>query len=215
MKTGRRSYAFALLLLCFLFSAMPAAGADGLAGAGVSSQHSKVENMSKLPDNLSCAVFAGGCFWGMQQLFRQLDGVKKTTVGYTGGDTDNPTYNDVKTGRTGHAEAVEIIFDPAIISYRELLEFFFQIHNPTTQNQQGNDIGTQYRSAIFYVDDAQKQAASEVMAAVDESGKWPGKLATQLQPATRFYDAEKYHQDYLQNNPGGYSCHFIRPKWKL
>jgi peptide-methionine (S)-S-oxide reductase len=157
------------------------------------------------------AVFAGGCFWGIQDLFRRYDGVVSTRVGYTGGNTPNATYRN--HGR--HAEAVEIIFDPARISYRRLLEYFFQIHDPTTRDRQGNDVGTSYRSAIFYTSDEQRRVAQDTIADVDESGLWPGKVVTELVPAGDFWEAEREHQDYLLHNPGGYSCHFVRPGWKL
>jgi len=161
------------------------------------------------------AVFAGGCFWGVQDLFRRLDGVVATKVGYTGGDLDNPVYNDVKTGRTGHAEAVHLTFDPSKISYREILEFLFQIHDPTTKDRQGNDVGSQYRSAIFFGSPEQEKTAREVIAEVDASGKWPGKVVTEVVPAQTFYDAEEVHQDYLVKYPNGYTCHFVRPDWTL
>jgi peptide-methionine (S)-S-oxide reductase len=161
------------------------------------------------------AWLAGGCFWGMEDLFRALPGVTATRVGYTGGQMPNPTYRDMTTGATGHAEAIEIAFDPAKTSFRAILEFFFRIHDPSTPDRQGNDRGSQYRSAIFYHDDVQKQVAQEVIRAVDASGKWPGKVVTQLLPAATFYPAEDYHQDYLQKNPGGYTCHWVRPDWTL
>ena len=161
------------------------------------------------------AIFAGGCFWGMQELFRHLPGVIKTRVGYAGGNFENPTYRDMKTGTTGHAESIEVVFDPAIITYRKLLEFFFQIHDPTTLNRQGNDRGTQYRSVIFYLTDDQKRIAEDVIRAVDASKKWPGKVVTEIAKAGMLYQAEDYHQDYLQQFPDGYTCHFIRPNWTL
>jgi peptide-methionine (S)-S-oxide reductase len=157
------------------------------------------------------AVLAGGCFWGVQDLFRRYDGVLSTRVGYTGGNTPNATYRN--HGR--HAEAVEIIFDPARISYRQILEFFFQIHDPTTPNRQGNDVGTSYRSAIFYTTDEQRRIAEDTIADVDESGLWPGKVVTEVVPAGEFWEAEFEHQDYLLKHPGGYTCHFVRPGWKL
>lgn len=157
------------------------------------------------------AVLAGGCFWGVQDLFRRYDGVLSTRVGYTGGATPNATYRN--HGR--HAEAVEIIFDPARISYRQILEFFFQIHDPTTRNAQGNDVGTSYRSAIFYTTDEQRRIAEDTIADVDESGLWPDKVVTEVVPVSEFWEAEPEHQDYLLRNPGGYTCHFIRPGWKL
>jgi peptide-methionine (S)-S-oxide reductase len=157
------------------------------------------------------AVLAGGCFWGMQDLIRRQAGVVATRVGYTGGDVPNATYR-----RHGsHAEAIEIIFDPAKISYRKLLEFFFQIHDPTTPNRQGNDIGTSYRSAIFYTNDGQKRVAEETIADVDASGLWPGKVVTEVAAAGDFWEAEPEHQDYLERYPAGYTCHYVRPEWKL
>ena len=157
------------------------------------------------------AVLAGGCFWGVQDLFRRYDGVLSTRVGYTGGNTPNATYRNHGT----HAEAVEIIFDPARISYRQILEFFFQIHDPSTRNRQGNDVGASYRSAIFYTTDEQRRIAEDTIADVDESGLWPGKVVTEVVPSGEFWEAEPEHQDYLVRNPGGYTCHFIRPGWKL
>lgn len=157
------------------------------------------------------AVLAGGCFWGMQDLIRKLPGVEGTRVGYTGGPTRHPTYRD--HGR--HAEAIEITFDPARISYRKLLEFFFQIHDPTTRNRQGNDVGMSYRSAIFYTDDDQKRVAEDTIADVEASGHWDGKVVTEVEPAGEFWEAEPEHQDYLERHPNGYTCHFIRPGWVL
>lgn len=161
------------------------------------------------------AILAGGCFWGMEGLIRKLPGVTDTRVGYTGGYTKNPTYEDMKIGDTGHAEAIEIVFDPALLSYRSLLEFFFQIHDPTTLHRQGNDRGEQYRSAVFYLDDDQRKTAEEVIAAVGASRKWPGSVVTQVVKAGEFYEAEHYHQDYLERYPDGYTCHYVRPNWKL
>jgi peptide-methionine (S)-S-oxide reductase len=157
------------------------------------------------------AVFAGGCFWGVQELVRHLPGVIRTRVGYSGGDVKNATYRNHGT----HAEAVEIIFDPAKISYRQLLEFFFQIHDPTTKNRQGNDIGASYRSAIYYTTPEQEQIAEDTIADVDASGLWPGKVVTQVEPAGDFWEAEPEHQDYLQRYPEGYTCHFVRQGWRL
>ncbi len=157
------------------------------------------------------AIFAGGCFWGMQDLIRKLDGVVSTRVGYTGGDVENATYRNHGT----HAEAIEITFDPARITYRRLLEFFFQIHDPTTPMRQGNDRGSAYRSAIYYTSDAQKNEALNTIADVDASGVWPGKVVTELEPAGPFWQAEPEHQDYLERQPNGYTCHFIRPDWVL
>ncbi|HEX6821962.1 MAG TPA: peptide-methionine (S)-S-oxide reductase MsrA [Candidatus Sulfotelmatobacter sp.] len=157
------------------------------------------------------AILAGGCFWGMQDLLRRYPGVISTRVGYSGGDVSNATYRNHGT----HAEAVEIIFDPEKLSYRTLLEFFFQVHDPTTLNRQGNDRGTSYRSAIFYTSEEQKRIAIETIADVDASGIWPGKVVTEVAPAGAFWEAEPEHQDYLQRHPNGYTCHFIRPNWRL
>ena len=157
------------------------------------------------------AILAGGCFWGMQDLLRRYPGVISSRVGYSGGDVLNATYRNHGT----HAEAIEIIFDPQTISYRQLLEFFFQIHDPTTRNRQGNDRGASYRSAIFYTSDQQKQVAIDTIADVDASGLWPGKVVTEISPAGDFLEAEPEHQDYLERIPNGYTCHFIRPDWKL
>ena len=157
------------------------------------------------------AVLAGGCFWGMQVLIRKLPGVEKTRVGYTGGDVRNATYRNHGT----HAEGIEIFFNPAEISYRRILEFFFQIHDPTTANRQGNDLGLSYRSAIYYVNDVQKQTALDTIADVNASGLWPGKVVTELAPAGDFWEAEPEHQDYLKRLPNGYTCHYPRPNWML
>ena len=157
------------------------------------------------------AVLAGGCFWGMEDLIRKMDGVISTCVGYTGGDVPNATYRNHGT----HAEGIEIIFDPARITYRALLEFFFQIHDPTTPNRQGNDRGLSYRSAIYYVDEAQKDVALDTIADVDASGLWRGKVVTELEKVSDFWEAEPEHQDYLERVPNGYTCHFIRPDWVL
>ena len=157
------------------------------------------------------AVLAGGCFWGMEDLIRRQKGVLKTRVGYTGGDVPNATYRNHGT----HAEGIEILFDPTKTSYREILEFFFQIHDPTTVNRQGNDIGTSYRSAIYYVDESQKAVALDTIADVDASGLWPGKVVTDVEPVSDFWEAEDYHQDYLVKNPRGYTCHFPRAGWVL
>lgn len=157
------------------------------------------------------AVLAGGCFWGMEDLIRKMDGVISTRVGYTGGDVPNATYRNHGT----HAEGIEVIFDPAKMSYRRLLEFFFQIHDPTTENRQGNDRGLSYRSAIYYVDAAQKAVAEDTIADVNASGLWPGRVVTELEPVGDFWEAEPEHQDYLERIPNGYTCHFIRPDWVL
>ena len=157
------------------------------------------------------AVLAGGCFWGMQDLLRRRPGVISTRVGYTGGNVPNATYRN----HEGHAEAIEIIFDPQKLSYRKLLEFFFQVHDPTTKNRQGNDVGTSYRSAIFYTTEEQKRITQETIADVDASGLWPGKVVTEIKPASEFWEAEPEHQDYLERIPNGYTCHYVRPDWSL
>jgi peptide-methionine (S)-S-oxide reductase len=157
------------------------------------------------------ALLAGGCFWGVQDLLRRRNGILSTRVGYSGGTTPNATYRN----HGSHAEAVEILFDPALISYREILEFFFQIHDPTTRDRQGNDRGSSYRSAIFYTSDEQRHIAEDTIADVDASGLWPGKVVTEIAPAGDFWEAEPEHQDYLLKYPDGYTCHFLRPGWVL
>ena len=157
------------------------------------------------------ATLAGGCFWGMQDLIRKMDGVVSTRVGYTGGDVENATYKNHGT----HAEAIEVVYNPEKISYRRLLEFFFQIHDPTTENRQGNDRGMSYRSAIYYADEAQKAVALDTIADVNASGLWPDRVVTELEPLGAFWEAEPEHQDYLERIPNGYTCHFIRPDWVL
>ena len=157
------------------------------------------------------AVLAGGCFWGMQDLIRKMPGVVSTRVGYTGGDVPNASYRNHGT----HAEAIEIVFDPAVLSYRSLLEFFFQIHDPTTPNRQGNDRGTSYRSAIYFVSEAQRLEAIDTIKDIEASGLWPGRVVTEVAPVGDFWQAEPEHQDYLERHPDGYTCHFARPNWVL
>ena len=157
------------------------------------------------------AVLAGGCFWGMQDLVRRQPGVISTRVGYSGGEVPNATYRN----HGNHAEAIEIIFDPEVTSYRAVLEFFFQIHDPTTKNRQGNDMGASYRSAIYYISDDQKAVAEDTIADVNASGLWPGKVVTEVEPVGDFWEAEPEHQDYLERIPNGYTCHFVRLNWKL
>jgi peptide-methionine (S)-S-oxide reductase len=157
------------------------------------------------------AILAGGCFWGAQELLRKRPGIVSTRVGYSGGDVENATYRN----HGDHAEAVEVVYDPDVISYREILEFFFQIHDPSTKNRQGNDLGRSYRSAIYYTSDEQRQVALDTIADVDASGIWPGKVVTEVEPAGAFWEAEPEHQDYLQKQPWGYTCHFVRPGWVL
>ena len=160
--------------------------------------------------NRQVALLAGGCFWGMEDILRKIPGVIDTEVGYTGGTTSGVTYQDVRTGRTGHAESIRVTFDPGRISYEEILGNFFRMHDPTTLNRQGNDTGTQYRSAIFHLDETQRKTAEVVRARVDASGRWKRPVVTEIVPAGEFWPAEDYHQDYLEKNPGGYTCHFLR-----
>jgi peptide-methionine (S)-S-oxide reductase len=157
------------------------------------------------------AILAGGCFWGVQDLIRKRPGVIATRVGYAGGDVKNATYRNHGT----HAEAIEILFDPAKLSYRQLLEFFFQLHDPTTRDRQGNDLGASYRSAIYYTSEAQRHEAEDTIDDVNASGLWPGKVVTEVAPAGDFWEAEPEHQDYLERYPNGYTCHYVRPEWKL
>ncbi|MBV7696384.1 peptide-methionine (S)-S-oxide reductase MsrA [Streptomyces sp. TRM70350] len=164
-----------------------------------------------MADTEQKALLAGGCFWGMQELIRTLPGVLSTRVGYSGGDIERPTYRN----HEGHAESIEIVFDPSMTDYRTILEYFFQIHDPTTKNRQGNDVGLSYRSAIFYLDDEQRRVAEDTIADVDASGLWPGPVVTEVVPAGPFWEAEPEHQDYLQRYPDGYTCHFPRPGWRL
>ena len=156
------------------------------------------------------AVLAGGCFWGMEEIIRKIPGVTKTTVGYSGGATADPTYEEVRTGTTGHAESIEVVFDSSRLSYEMLLDYFFRMHDPTTLNRQHNDVGTQYRSAIFYTNETQKKTAENVKARLDKSGKFNRPITTEVTPAGKFYSAEEYHQKYLIKNPGGYTCHVLR-----
>ena len=182
-----------------------AALAFGLCGAKVKGKK-KMEAKPKT----ETAVLAGGCFWGMEEILRAVPGVLETNVGYTGGTLDNPRYEDVKTGRTGHAESIEIKFDPAKLSYGALLDMFFKMHDPTTPNRQGNDVGTQYRSAIFYLGPAQKTEAEAAVKRAQASGRWKRPITTEIVPFNKFWPAEDYHQDYLKKHPGGYTCHYVR-----
>ena len=170
-----------------------------------------LDQIEQVPEKTERAVLAGGCFWGMQDLIRKLPGVVSTRVGYAGGDVPNATYRHHGT----HAEAIEIVYDPARTDYRTMLEFFFQIHDPSTANRQGNDRGTAYRSMILYADDAQRAVAEDTIADVDASGLWPGKVVTEVAPLGDFWEAEPEHQDYLERIPNGYTCHYVRPNWKL
>jgi methionine-S-sulfoxide reductase len=160
--------------------------------------------------NEEIATLAGGCFWGMEEILRQIPGVLETTVGYIGGSTPSPTYEKVKRGNTGHAESIQIVFDPKKITFEGILDFFFKMHDPTTSNRQGNDVGSQYRSAIFYHSEEQKETAERIKTSVEASGKWNRSIVTEIVPATPFYPAEDYHQKYLIKNPGGYTCHYLR-----
>ena len=178
----------------------------GLAGGAQAGKKAK----NKMENNLETATLAGGCFWGMQEILRAVPGVGSTTVGYTGGKTKNPVYEEVKTGSTGHAESIEIKFDPAKVSYGALLDMFFKMHDPTTPGRQGNDAGSQYRSAIFYHGGAQKKEAEAAVKRAAASGLWKRPITTEIVPAVKFWPAEAYHQDYLKKHPGGYTCHFIR-----
>ena len=188
-------------------------GATGIPGhAGTSAVAGKAGSSGEAADSgrRQTAILAGGCFWGMEEILRTLPGIVDTEVGYSGGTTANATYEQVRTGRTGHAESLRVVFDPERLSYEDLLGVFFRMHDPTTPNRQGNDIGTQYRSAIFYADEAQRQAAEAVKSRVEASGKWKRPIVTEIVPAGEFWPAEGYHQDYLEKNPGGYTCHFLR-----
>ena len=190
---------------------LPAPAAGRVARATVAAGSSTWKEEPVMSEAVEKAILAGGCFWGMQDLIRRRPGVVATRVGYTGGDVENATYRNHGT----HAEAIEILFDPEQTSYREILEFFFQIHDPTTLNRQGNDVGMSYRSAIYYVDAEQRRIAEDTIADVEASGLWPGKVVTEVAPAGPFWEAEPEHQDYLQRIPDGYTCHFVRPGWKL
>ena len=186
------------------------AATKGSAGGPSAAKTSNGPVAKSGPAKREVAVLAGGCFWGMEEILRGIPGVVETAVGYTGGTTSHATYEEVSTGRTGHAESVRIVFDPERLSYEELLGYFFRMHDPTTPNRQGNDVGTQYRSAIFYESEEQRRIAEKVKASVEASGKWKRPIVTEIVPATQFWPAEDYHQDYLQKNPGGYTCHYLR-----
>lgn len=179
--------------------------------SGQSTSSLKTDTQSEQKMETEKAILAGGCFWGMEDLFRKQPGVVSTRVGYSGGDVKNATYRNHGT----HAEAIEVVYDPSKTDFRKLLEFFFQIHDPTTKNRQGNDLGMSYRSAIYYTSDEQKQVALDTIEDVNASGLWPGKVVTEVEPAGDFWEAEPEHQDYLVRNPGGYTCHFPRKGWVL
>jgi methionine-S-sulfoxide reductase len=205
-RLRRRASWIALAAFCAAVAAPGPAHAQK--EAPVSGSQSKVEKPEK---SREVAILAGGCFWGMEDILRKIPGVLETEAGYTGGWLANPRYEDTHDSRSGHAEAVRVVFDPRVISYEDLLEkWFFRMHDPTTLNRQGNDVGTQYRSAIFYEDEVQHAAAEAVKARVQASGHWKGKVTTEIAKASTWYPAEAYHQDYLKKNPGGYTCHFLR-----
>lgn len=185
------------------------------AATGLSVAQKEVKSLGKKKgasamSQTEIATLAGGCFWGMEEILRKIPGIQNTVVGYTGGGLPNATYEDVKTGKTGHAESVQVEFDPKVITYAEVLGWFFRMHDPTTSNRQGNDVGTQYRSAIFFHSPEQKATAEEVKAKVNASGKWKRPIVTEIVSAGPFYRAEEYHQKYLNKNPGGYTCHYVR-----
>jgi len=194
--------------------ATPMSPMSGTAGSGSAAMTGAAARDAETSDaaqaTTETVTLAGGCFWGVEHLLRELPGVIDTQVGYTGGAKQNPTYEDVCSGRTGHAEAVQVTFDPTRVTYEEILRYFFRLHDPTTLNRQHNDIGSQYRSAIFYHDEEQREIAERVREEVDRSGQWEDPVVTEIVPATEFYDAEAYHQDYLVKHPGGYNCHFLR-----
>jgi peptide methionine sulfoxide reductase msrA/msrB len=197
------------LRYCINSAALRFIPADRLVEEGYG-QYAALFATEDTPAATEVAILAGGCFWGVEDLIRRLPGVLDTEVGYTGGSVKNPGYYDLKGGASGHAEAVQITFDPSRVSYREILEYFFRLHDPTTRNRQGNDVGSQYRSAIFYLGDAQRKTALEVKEAVDRSGRWPAPVVTEIVPARTFWPAEDDHQDYLLRNPNGYTCHYLR-----
>ncbi len=178
--------------------------------AGLAPAAAPAASPAPAPGQRERAILAGGCFWGMEEIIRKIPGVLETQVGYSGGHVERATYEQVKTGRTGHAEAIEVVFDPAVLAYEDLLGWFFRMHDPTTRNRQGNDVGSQYRSAIFFTSEAQRATAERVKAAVEAAKKWPRPIVTEVAPAGPFWSAEDYHQDYLQKNPNGYTCHFLR-----
>ncbi len=193
----------------FLISALLLWKSQSVTGAEVPVAAKGPEIMNQKNDQ-QLAVFAGGCFWGVEELFRKLPGVIETKVGYTGGFVDKPRYDQVKTGKTGHAESIEIRYEPKLISYEKLVTYFFKLHDPTTVNRQGNDIGTQYRSAIFFLNEEQKRVAENIKSKVEKSGAWKKPIVTEIVEASEFYAAEAEHQDYLQRYPQGYTCHYVR-----
>lgn len=184
--------------------------AEGSTQSSDPAQPEGAATMENKSGQTETAILAGGCFWGMEEIIREIPGVLDTEVGYTGGDFPNATYHDVKTGKTGHAESIRVVFDPTQLAYADLLGWFFRMHDPTTLNRQGNDRGSQYRSAIFYTSEAQRETAERVKKEVDASGKWRDSIVTEITAAGPFYSAEEYHQDYLKKNPGGYTCHYLR-----
>lgn len=197
----KRANIFGIFLLFNIFLFYPQTGS-------AEAMEDKFQTLAS--DNQESIILAGGCFWGMEDIIRNIKGVVRTRVGYTGGQYENPKYSDITTGKTGHAESVEVVYDPKVLPFKDLLAFFFRMHDPTTLNKQGNDIGTQYRSAIFYKSDQQKKVANETIEELSKAGKWKSQIVTEVTPAGPFYEAEDYHQDYLVKNPGGYTCHFLR-----
>ncbi|MCC6741270.1 MAG: peptide-methionine (S)-S-oxide reductase MsrA [Planctomycetia bacterium] len=193
-----------------LAASLLAAAAALLGGCNDRAPAKKPKGPVAMPEKVEIATFSGGCFWGVEELIREVDGVVGTEVGYTGGWVENPKYDDTHDSASGHAEAVQVTFDPAKLSYEKLLQLFFKLHDPTTLNRQGNDRGTQYRSAIFWHDEEQKRIAEKVKDEVNRSGKWKNPVATTIEKFTKWWPAEEYHQDYLQKHPGGYTCHFWR-----
>lgn len=193
-----------------LAASLLAAAAALLGGCGDAAPAKKPKGPVAMPEKVEIATFSGGCFWGVEELIREVEGVVDTEVGYTGGWLENPKYDDTHDSASGHAEAVQVTFDPAKVSYEKLLQLFFRLHDPTTLNRQGNDRGTQYRSAIFWHDEEQKRIAEKVKEEVNRSGKWKNPVATTIEKFTKWWPAEEYHQDYLQKHPGGYTCHYWR-----
>lgn len=193
-----------------LAASLLAAAAALLGGCGDAAPAKKPKGPVAMPEKVEIATFSGGCFWGVEELIREVEGVVDTEVGYTGGWVENPKYDDTHDSASGHAEAVQVTFDPAKVSYEKLLQLFFRLHDPTTLNRQGNDRGTQYRSAIFWHDEEQKRIAEKVKEEVNRSGKWKNPVATTIEKFTKWWPAEEYHQDYLQKHPGGYTCHYWR-----
>jgi methionine-S-sulfoxide reductase len=209
-RLAQRFWSSMALVAALACRSEPQAAIPGPEAPSVAASAAPSSGAADAPVSRSVAMLAGGCFWGMEELLRTLPGVTNTVVGYTGGRLKSPVYDDVRTGSTNHAESVRVEFDPSVLSYERLLYYFFSIHDPTTKNRQGNDIGSQYRSAIFVLDAEQRRSAEQVIARVSASGDWKAPLTTEIVDATEFYPAEDEHQDYLQKHPGGYTCHYPR-----